>query len=161
MSEISTGEQERIALLNLLSVEGIGSNTVLRLMERFHSAQAVFSAREVELAAVPKMSAAVLARLRAVKADGDVGKLQFETAQKANVEIRTFWDEDYPPLLKQIESDAPVALFIRGKLTADARRLAVVGTRSATAYGKRMTREIILGLRGSGIHIVSGLASGT
>ena len=83
-----------------------------------------------------------------------------EAAQKSDVSMITFWDDEYPPLLKQIENDAPVVLFVRGKLAADARRLAVVGTRSATAYGKRMTREIILGLRGSGLHIVSGLASG-
>jgi DNA processing protein len=45
-------------------------------------------------------------------------------------------------------------------LPAESRRLAVVGTRSATAYGKRVTHELVAGLRGSGVTIVSGLASG-
>ena len=160
MSDVISGEQERIALLNLLSIEGIGSNTVLRLIERFQSAQAVFEASEAELATVPKISSAVVARLRSTRANSDVGAKQLETAAQSGVEVRSFWDENYPPLLKQLESDAPVVLFTRGKLIPEARRLAVVGTRSATAYGKRMTRDIILGLRGSGIHIVSGLASG-
>ncbi len=160
MSDVVTDEREKIALLNLLAIDGVGTATVLRLIERFHSPEAVFDASEAELAMVPRISSTAIARLRAIKADVDVGAKQYDAAMKANVEIRTYWDETYPPLLKQLEQDAPVVLFIRGTLAPEARRLAVVGTRSATVYGKRMTHELIAGLRGSGIHIVSGLASG-
>ncbi len=160
MSDIATSEREQVALLNLLAIDGVGSATALRLIERFQSAEAVFGASEAELATVPKISSTAIAKLRTTRADAELGAKQYEAAMKADVEIRTFWDDTYPPLLKQLEQDAPAMLFIRGTLAPEARRLAVVGTRSATVYGKRMTHELIAGLRGSGIHIVSGLASG-
>jgi DNA processing protein len=160
MSETVSTDLDRIALLNLLALDGIGSSTVIRLVEHFGSAQAVFDGSESQLRTVPRMSAAMIARLRSTKADGVVGTRQLEAAAKANVEIRTYWDESYPANLRQLDSDSPAVLFIRGTFPGETRRLAVVGTRSATAYGKRMAHDLILGLRGSGLHIVSGLASG-
>ncbi|HEY3294693.1 MAG TPA: DNA-processing protein DprA [bacterium] len=151
---------EKIALLNLLSVDGIGSGTAVRLVNQFESACAVFDAPEARLSAVPRMAAAAISKLKAVRADGDVGKRQYEKAVESGVEVRTFWDDAYPPLLRQIEHDAPAVLFIRGNLPTEARRLAIVGTRGATVYGKRMTHDLVVGLGGSGVHIVSGLASG-
>ena len=128
MNEVLTDEREKIALLNLLSVEGIGTNTVIRLIEQFQSAQAVFEATEAELRAVPKMSATVIARLRSCRAGGTVGTKQLEDAQKIGAEVRTFWDENYPVTLRHLESDAPAVLFILGNFPADAKRLSVVGT---------------------------------
>ena len=151
---------EKVAVLNLLAIDGIGSGTVLRLVEHLKSASAVFTATDAQLAKVPRMSATLLARIHAARLDGQIGRERLEKAQESGVEVRTFWDQDYPPLLKELEFDAPAVLFIRGNLPAATKRLAVVGTRSATAYGKRMTQDLIRGLRGSGVTIVSGLASG-
>ncbi len=153
-------DEEKIALLNLLSVDGIGSGTAVRLVNQFESAQAVFHASEARLTAVPRITAAAISRLKSVRADGDIGKRQYEKATQSGVEVRTFWDDSYPPILRLLENDAPALLFVKGTLRVEARRLAVVGTRSATAYGKRMTHDLVVGLRGSGVHVVSGLASG-
>jgi DNA processing protein len=160
MTDVAVSSAETIAALNLLAVEGIGSSTVLRLVKHFGSAQAACNASESKLAAVPRISTTLAARLSAVHADGETGRRQYESAVEKDIEVRAYWDEDYPPLLRELENDAPAILFIKGKLPADVRRLAVVGTRSATGYGKRMTRDLVLGLRGTGVHIVSGLASG-
>ncbi|MFZ5434646.1 MAG: DNA-processing protein DprA [Calditrichota bacterium] len=160
MSDIITNISERIALLNLLAVEGIGSGTAIRLVEHCGSAAAVFDQPESRLLMVPRVTRAVIVRLKAAHADGDFGKTQLESADKQGVEIRSYWDANYPVRLRELETDAPAVLFIRGNLPAETRRLAVVGTRSATAYGRRVVRDLILGLRASGIHIVSGLASG-
>jgi DNA processing protein len=151
---------EKVAILNLLAVDGIGSGTVIRLVSEFGSAQAVFEASDTRLAALPRFSTHLIAALKGARADGAVGKQQFLQATERGVEVRTFWDEDFPPLLRELESDAPAVLFVRGTLVADALRVAIVGTRSATAYGKRMTHDLIVGMRGSGVHVVSGLASG-
>jgi DNA processing protein len=151
---------EKVAVLNLLAIDGIGSGTVLRLVEHCKSAQAVFAAPDVKLAKVPRISAAILSKLHAARADGKVGQEQLEKAEASGVEVRTYWDDDYPPLLRELENDAPAVLFIRGNLPAATKRFAVVGTRGVTAYGKRMAQDLIRGLRGSGLTIVSGLASG-
>jgi len=160
MSDHSESQAETIALLNLLALEEIGSGTAIRLVSEFGSAQAVFSASEARLRGVPHFGEVLIARLHAARADGDAGKRQYDEAHKSGVEIRTYWDAGFPPSLRELQGDAPALLFIRGTLEAEARRVAVVGTRSATSYGKRMTHDLIVGLRGSGVHIVSGLASG-
>jgi DNA processing protein len=69
-------------------------------------------------------------------------------------------DADYPAALRELP-DAPAILWRWGSW--DALRdpvVAVVGTRRATAYGHRMTREIVGGLARAGATIVSGMALG-
>jgi DNA processing protein len=157
---VSERHEELSAILNLLSVDGIGSATVLKLVNHFGSARAAFGASEMALRSLPRFSEALAARLHGTKADAEFGRKQLEKCAELGVQIVTFWDSEYPTRLKTIENDAPAILFSRGPLAKEAKRLAVVGTRSATAYGKRVTQDLIRGLRGSGVHIVSGLASG-
>ncbi len=68
-------------------------------------------------------------------------------------------DAAYPPLLKEI-FDPPVALFVRGILDNSRPRVAIVGTRKMTVYGKQMTEEIAGELVKHGVEVVSGLALG-
>ncbi len=68
--------------------------------------------------------------------------------------------EAFPEALKEIP-DAPERLFIRGQMPDKERvLLCVVGSRSATSYGRRMTQKLIAGLAQYPIAIVSGLAHG-
>lgn len=75
------------------------------------------------------------------------------------IQIISIEDPRYPPLLKEI-FDPPVALFVRGILDNSRPRVAVVGTRKMTVYGKQMTEEIVDTLAQQGVEIVSGLALG-
>jgi DNA processing protein len=151
---------EKVALLNLLSVDGVGSGTAIRLVNAFGSAVSVFAAPESKLREIPRISDDIIGRLKSVRPDGAYGQNQLHLAEGQSIEILTYWDGNYPSYLKKLETEAPALLFIRGALEPEARRLAVVGTRSASEYGKRMASDLVRGLRGSGIHIVSGLASG-
>lgn len=66
----------------------------------------------------------------------------------------------YPPLLLDDPLPPPV-LFAAGQLALlDGRRVAVVGTRNATAAGRSLARELGAGLGAAGVHVVSGLARG-
>ncbi len=72
----------------------------------------------------------------------------------------TLLDDEYPALLRQIDSPPPL-LYIRGRLTeADSRAFSIVGTRSPTAYGLQAAQELTAALVTSGLTIVSGLAKG-
>jgi len=67
---------------------------------------------------------------------------------------------EFPRLLQEI-SDPPKRLFIRGKLPPETyRTLTVVGPRKYSTYGKEVCHELIKGLSGYPIVIVSGLAFG-
>lgn len=66
----------------------------------------------------------------------------------------------YPALLAD-DLLAPPVLFARGDLGLVAgRRVAMVGTRNATASGRATARDIAADLAASGVHVVSGLARG-
>jgi DNA processing protein len=66
----------------------------------------------------------------------------------------------FPPLLKEIP-DPPEKLYKIGAPVPDgAELITVVGSRSASEYGRRATESIVAGLRDYGVVIVSGLALG-
>lgn len=87
--------------------------------------------------------------------------LQREEAECLRLGVRYVSDSDpdYPKNLKQIP-DAPVGLYWRGPLKLESPAIAVVGTRYATAYGRKVTRQLVGDLVDSGFTIVSGMADG-
>lgn len=81
-------------------------------------------------------------------------------AEKLNIQILCEWDDEYPPLLKQIP-DRPPFLYVRGQLAASNQRaIAVVGTRQPTYAGRIATAQLIEFLVQQGCSIISGLALG-
>lgn len=82
--------------------------------------------------------------------------------EKYKIKYHFFSDADYPLRLKQCE-DAPVIFYYKGEADWNhGKVLSIVGTRSATEYGKDMCGKLIEGLveRGHNPLIVSGLAYG-
>ena len=72
----------------------------------------------------------------------------------------TVLDEDYPANLRRIYNHPPF-LFIRGEVTeADARSVAVVGTRKASEKGRELAREMASALAKREVTVVSGMAAG-
>lgn len=87
-------------------------------------------------------------------------KRQFEVCQKKNVNLVSFWDNNYPELLKQIVSP-PILLFVKGKLAeSDAMSLSIVGTRKCSFYGKNQAINFAEFFAKNGIIVTSGLAYG-
>jgi len=78
--------------------------------------------------------------------------------EKLQVELISFWDNDYPPLLREIH-DPPALLYLRGTLPST-ECFAIVGSRRATHSGLQFTRELATTLAQHNICIVSGLARG-
>jgi DNA processing protein len=80
---------------------------------------------------------------------------------EAGVSVITYFDDAYPPLLRQIP-DPPPVLFVRGDLgpVSDERAVAVVGTREPSQFGITAAQQITTALARDGWVIVSGLAKG-
>lgn len=80
---------------------------------------------------------------------------------KRGVGILTILDEEYPDQLRNIY-DPPLVLYYKGdiSLLAKPRKLAVVGTRKMTVYGKNILANFIPKFVERGLVIVSGLARG-
>ncbi len=80
-------------------------------------------------------------------------------ADELNIQLLFVDDENYPHLLKQLDT-APPFLFVRGRLPSFHKSMAIVGTRAATDYGRRITQKLTTDLVHEGFVIVSGLALG-
>ncbi|ADU25898.1 DNA protecting protein DprA [Ethanoligenens harbinense YUAN-3] len=75
-------------------------------------------------------------------------------------DIRTFADEDYPALLREIHAP-PAVLYVSGRLpAADMLCIAMVGARRVTDYGAAAAERLAMGLANAGVGVVSGLAAG-
>ncbi|MBP8718966.1 MAG: DNA-processing protein DprA [Atribacterota bacterium] len=87
---------------------------------------------------------------------------ELELVTKMDIKVITIEEEGYPHLLKNIYSPPPV-IYYQGEFTAAMKQekgIAIVGSRKATYYGKKVAREIAGGLAASGYIIISGLAKG-
>lgn len=141
-------------------IPGLGGRTCLQLIERFGSPQAVFSACANGGDACRGISKKILVSLSSPgsfreQAKSLVGRL--ETGGAAAVCLD---DIEYPALLKEI-SDPPTVLYVQGKVELlNSWSIAMVGSRAATGYGKRVAYSLAQGLAESGVTVVSGLASG-
>ena len=84
-----------------------------------------------------------------------------EDCAAQGLSIVTLQDAAYPARLKQIASP-PVVLYVKGKLGAidDEAAIAVVGTRSASPYGLKMSRQLAWEITRCGGLVVSGLTNG-
>lgn len=87
-------------------------------------------------------------------------KLQIQRCRDSGYRIITFWDDEYPELLRHIHIP-PVLLFVWGDLQAsDAEAVSLVGTRKNTQYGKRTAKEFAEFFASNNIIVCSGLAEG-
>lgn len=129
-----------------------------RLMDGFPSGEAAWRASQQELARVgfePQTVEKILAEREQLDPETAWTKIE-----RHNLSIVTRGDQNYPATLKETY-DAPALLFYRGELPADSEKLiAVVGTRSFSAYGKAATVTLVRELVRTGLTIVSGLARG-
>ncbi|MFH2084784.1 MAG: DNA-processing protein DprA, partial [Candidatus Omnitrophota bacterium] len=95
-----------------------------------------------------------------------LGKAAFDYGQEVKIMEKTatrlvfLEDEEYPALLKEI-NDPPLFLRVVGEIPRPSERMiAVVGTRRASAYGKRVCEYFSAAFCEMGFAVVSGLARG-
>lgn len=78
----------------------------------------------------------------------------------AKTKFITYFDSEYPSLLKEIY-DPPAVLFYRGNIKLlNTRCISIVGSRKASTYGKEVVRRLTPDLIDANLTLVSGLAKG-
>lgn len=152
---------EQRALITLSLVPGVGTGRIRSLVSAFGSALESLHASPASLAAVPGIGMGTARRIGSFEDEAAVDR-QIAQAERVGAEMITLWDDRYPFLLRQIY-DPPAFLWSRGRMPAadqPERAVAVVGTRRATAYGRRAAHDLAYSLARLGFTIVSGLAYG-
>jgi DNA processing protein len=113
----------------------------------------------IELRSLRTKTDEIARRLAAEAASVRVDAL-WARCHAGGVRVLRLGDADYPPVLAA-DRFAPAVLFCRGDLGALApRRVAIVGTRAATANGCSIAHEFGADLARAGVCILSGLARG-
>jgi DNA processing protein len=145
--------------VRLACLPGVGARARRALLARFGSPAAALAAPAEELAAIPGIGRR-LARALPGPADAAAADELLALCRKRDVRIVLEGEDGYPPLLGRIP-DPPGLLFVRGAIEpCDSLAIAIVGSRHATAYGRRVAWQLAGGLARAGYTIVSGLARG-
>lgn len=145
-------EAERLARLRLIRTPHVGPVSWHQLMSRFGSGEAALDA----LPDLVLRGGAGKARI----ASADIAEREMERAAKLGARHIFIDEDDYSPMLREIEG-APPVLIVRGD-TAMLRRpcVAIVGARNASAIACRFARQLAADLSARDVTVVSGLARG-
>lgn len=138
---------------------GIGASKMRALLATFGSAAKAWHASPLQLAKVPGLDQRALQSLLQLRSTLDLDQLQAQITQH-RVKVLTWESPNYPARLLEVP-DSPPVLYVRGELLpADDWAVAIVGTRTPTAYGKAVVSELAQTLAHAGVTVVSGLARG-
>ena len=149
---------EKAFWVALSSVSGIGPARLTALLDRFGSAEAVWTAPREELAAAG-LDRRSLTNLVQARRTSDPAKL-WRNVERRGLDCVTWDDEAYPQNLRNV-SGAPPVLYVDGTLVArDQWAVAIVGTRRASVYGREVAHRLATELARNEVTVVSGLALG-
>lgn len=143
----------------LSSCEGLGARARAAVIRRFGDAENAFFSPAGSFASTEGIGAAEAALLE--RRDlSRVGEILSDCEQQG-LSIVTMQDALYPRRLRAIYAP-PVALYVKGRLPQidDEAAIAVVGTRSASPYGLKMSRQIAFEIVRCGGIVISGLTNG-
>lgn len=156
MTEIN--QRERAYRAAVYEVNGIGPQRFGVLLKYFSSAEKVWKAPMKKIRETGLSKDAVKKFEERRKKVEPVSHLK--ALAKLGIRVVLAEDDEYPKLLKEIES-FPQVLFVRGQFKSeDGKAMAVVGTRKPTSYGRAVTEKFVEQLVAQGFTIVSGLARG-
>lgn len=100
------------------------------------------------------------AEIRTLRRLRPVSPAALRSLHGRGIRVRRWGGPGYPPPLGDLP-DPPVVLYATGpRRLAAGPRVAVVGTRSATDYGRRAARDLGSALAAAGCSVVSGMARG-
>jgi DNA processing protein len=142
----------------LRSIEGVGNVAYRNLLANFGSPDRVFEATLRELEQTAGFNHKTARNIKDFR-DWERARTEIERAAREGVSIVTVENPAFPERLKNIY-DYPPLLYMKGTLQADDIPVAVVGSRSASPYGRYVTERLCRELAHRGVTIVSGLARG-
>lgn len=152
-------DQNRLALLALHYIPGVGAHILKQLVSYCGTAEKVFKTPKGKLLKVPGVGEVTAQAILSGKPFAAAEK-ELMRAEKENVQIIFFTDKNYPSRLKQV-NDAPALIYTQGKIDFEnPKTVAIVGTRQATSYGRERVEELVENLVSHNALIVSGLAYG-
>ena len=150
---------ERYYLAAMGGADGFGNKSIKKLVEFCGSAKAAWSADIDDLIHAGILPKALDAFVAFRGKHPNAPEKLVGYCERHEFKICSFSDEDYPPLLKEIDAP-PMFFYYRGKLEPSAQRIGIVGSRENTQYGQSVALELGEQLAAAGLTVVSGAARG-
>ena len=143
-----------------VGVAGLTARKIKLVYEYFGSLEKAWQATSGELRPLQFLTSEVIQTFIS-KREGVDPQALVSTVKKAGAEVYSFYHEEYPPSLREI-NDPPLVLFVKGRYSVEDlhQTVGVVGTRQPTSYGRGLAKEIARGLAQSGATVISGMALG-
>ena len=154
---------ERLYLIGLTILKGVGDVLARHLLQYFGSAEEVFKAKRPLLEKVPGIGMYTAEQIDKARPEAlNRAEKELVFIDKNKIRLYAFTDDDYPGRLKECQ-DAPVVFYYKGAADlSSAKIISVVGTRRVTDYGRKLTEELIrdMSIMFPELLVVSGLAYG-
>jgi DNA processing protein len=148
---IRLDDRQRFDWLRLARTEGVGPMTFRGLINRFGGARAA-------LEALPALSAK-RGRPVSLPPESDI-EAEFRMAERLGARLVGYGEAEYPRLLREIDAPPPVLAIKGNPACLDRPMIGIVGSRNASALGRKIAGNLAADLAAAGYAIVSGLARG-
>ncbi|MBR3745964.1 MAG: DNA-processing protein DprA, partial [Selenomonadaceae bacterium] len=149
---------DKYFVASIAGANSLGNKRVKRLVDFFGNGRAAWTAAVADLKnCLPPKALNFFVEWR--NSHPDAPERLADYCERKGFGLCTIFDEDYPPILKEI-SVPPVLFYYRGKIFPDVERVGIVGTRDNTPYGKNVALALGRKLAAAGLTIVSGAARG-
>ncbi len=139
--------------LRLARTEGVGPITFRRLLARFGNATAAIDG-------LPDIARAAGRRAPLAVPDRRTAEREIAAVEQIGGQILIYGTAGYPPLLATLPDPPPVLAAVGDPAIASRRAVGIVGSRNASANGRRIAEMLAAGLAEAGFAVVSGLARG-
>lgn len=153
----------REIILHLSLIKGVGPASIDALVRKEFESFALndlYSATVDELMKKVGLSQKTAQLIYDGLRDKKMLEYELQLIEKHDITWLTLRDADYPPLLAQVHLPPPI-LYVRGSLAAcHQNAVALVGSRAANGYGRRVVEQLVPELVGHGFAIISGGALG-
>jgi DNA processing protein len=139
----------------------VGPVLAKNLVSYCGSVEEVFSRKKAHLEKIPGIGPERIAEITKDSREIFVrAEEEIKFIKKHHIKTLFFTDADYPARLKNCD-DSPVLLYFKGQCELNVQRMiAIVGTRTATSYGKKITETLVNDFAKYQATIISGLAYG-
>lgn len=149
---------ERLARIRLNAFLYLRSDWTARMLELFGSAEEILKQKASVLSREGGLTQKTAEKLLEEAYSVDPEE-EMELTEKAGGKILVQDDAEYPKELLNIK-EPPFVLYVRGTLAAAGPKIAMIGTRNITPYGKRVAEKFASEITQCGCVVVSGLARG-
>lgn len=140
-------------------IKKLGSIRKQKLLSIYKEPIKIYNLKKTELKQLEWLSDEIIENIIDIETKKQTEK-HIEKMYELDIDIITIKDKEYPKNLKEIY-DYPISLYIKGnKEILNNKKIAIIGCREYSEYGKACTLYFSQNLAKENINIISGLARG-